>query len=72
MMGSMHEEPIVDSGFGEPEGLSAWPRDCEVEMMFKFGTRDKLMVVWELAAEKSPFIKELYDLRWRDGLQGIT
>ena len=41
-------------------------------MMFKFGTRDKLMVVWELAAEKSPFIKELYDLRWRDGLQGIT
>jgi hypothetical protein len=27
MMGSEHEEPIVGSGFWEPEGLSACPRD---------------------------------------------
>lgn len=43
----------------------------EVEMKFRFGTRSKLTVVWERAADKIPFIKELYGLRWQEGLRAL-
>ncbi|HQP85570.1 MAG TPA: hypothetical protein PLL76_04875 [Thermoanaerobaculia bacterium] len=43
----------------------------EIEMKFQFGTRSKLMFIWEVAAEKIPFIQDLYGLRWRDGLRAL-